>query len=291
MPEQEEYMILRKDGTLVPREFGKDEGARDYASYDEAVDDLNAQSLEVEHRALEINWMIGRVAYLIKEKSSYGSHDIEELSKDLDKSPSTIYTDIKLYMTFTLEDIQRLRDEDIPLRRVNQLMKADAQNRELIEDAMTQMRINDDTLRTMIKNANDGVVMPEDPAGMRQYVEKCRDGWSKDDDDLDEEDDDEEEEEKIDASDPAAKFIENVNELCDGMSLNIDKVEMDITQLTNVIKGDIYANLDDDVKARVAGVLGGIRKQLSKILNTGYRLMQKLPGDTTKEADSNAAQG
>lgn len=297
MPKEEDVMVLRSDGTLVPREFGVDEGVKDYENYEDAVDDLNAQSLELEHRELEFNWAIGRVGYLIRKKSQYGLHDIEEFAKDLDRCPSTIYQAIKLYMTFTLEDIQRMRDEDIPLRRVNPLTRVEPGDRERLEEAMTAFRINDDTLKTMINNSNNGVIIPEDDAGFRKYYEKCRNGGydekknpSRDDaNEPDEDDDDDEEEKDEQPKKPGEKFVASLQTDCDNLSLDISKVEQGIDAMMGIITGDVWNNLDDDAKEPVIGRLSSLREQLSKLNNKAWRLVRKLPGDTTKDADSDAS--
>ena len=291
MAKEEEVMVLNAEGQLVPREFGVDDGVKNYDTYEDAVDDLNAQALDIEHRALEYTWTIGRVAYLIREKSEYGSHDIDSFAKDLDKSPSTVYTAIKLYMTFTLQDIQRMRDEDIPLRKVNQLMRVDQGDRERIEEAMTDFRINDETLKQMIENSNNGVVMPDDPEGMRQYYEKCRDNGYKDAFDDEEEDDgeDEDDEDKAPAS-PGEKIVANMETDIDNMSLDISKLEQAVDGMMNVLAGDLWNSLDDETKASLNGRLSNLKEQLSKVMNKCWRLQRKLPGGATKEADSNEAQ-
>lgn len=288
MADNEEVLVMNKDGQMVPREFGVDEGARNYDSYDEAVDDLNAQSADVEHKLLEVNWAIGRQAYIIKEKSGYGNHDIDSFARDLGRSPSTVYQAIKLYMTFTLPDIQRMRDEDIPLRRANLLVKVSPENRELIEDAMSQVRMDDETFRTVVNNANDGVVMPEDPAGMRAYIDKCKEGWrpGKDDDSEDEEYEEEGDDEKAPV-DPADKFLANLRTDVDNLSWKIDDTEGAMKSLTNVMKGDLYASLSDEKKESVVGILSSLRKQIGDMLNNGFKLQKALPGDTTKPADIN----
>ena len=291
MAEKEEVLVMSADGSMVPRELGIDEGARNYESYDEAVDDLNAQSVDVEHRLLEFHWSIGRTAYIIKEKSGYGNHDIDSFARDLGRSASTVYQDIKLYMAFTLQDIQRMRDQDIPLRRANLLVKVAPDNRELIEDAMSQVRMDDDTFRTVVNNVNDGVVMPEDPAGMRAFIDKCKDGWRPGKEEDDEEDEDEEIEE-VDKPpvDSADKFLANIRTQCDDMSLDIDKMEQNINSMNNVLQGDVYKALSDDNKAKIEGVLISLKTQLSKMLNSGYKLMTKFPLGNTKEADKNVPQ-
>jgi len=289
MAEKEELMVMNSEGQLVPRTLGIDEGAKDYKTYDEAVDDLNAQSNDVEHKLLEVNWAIGRQAYIIKEKSGYGNHDIDSFAADLGRSPSTIYQAIKLYTTFTLQDIQRMRDEDIPLRRANQLAKVPEEQRPMLEDALTQFRMSDDTFRTVVNNASDGVLMPEDPAGRRAYIDKCKDGWRPGadgdaEDDIDDEVDEEEEDNKPSA-DPADKVVANIRTDCDNFSLDISKLDEDIAKMTNIVQGDLYTALDDEHKESLRGVLTSLRDQLNKTLNKGFKLMHKLPGKATKEAD------
>ena len=292
MAEKEEILVMDKDGYMVPRELGVDEGARNYESYDEAVDDLNAQSNDVEHKLLEVNWSIGRTAYIIKEKSGYGNHDIDSFARDLGRSPSTVYQAIKLYMAFTLADIQRMRDEDVPLRRANMLVKVSPENRELIEEAMSQIRMDDDTFRTVVNNANDGVVMPEDPSEMRAYVDKCKEGWrpGKDEEEEDDDFDEEDEDDSKPPVDPAEKFLANLRTDCDNMSLDIDKMEQDIAGMSNVLQGDVYKSLSDENLAKIQGVLVSLKGQLSKMLNNGYKLMTKFPLGNTKEADKNVPQ-
>ena len=290
--EEESMMVVGKDGQLVKREFGMDEGAKEYASYEAMVDDINAQTTDLEHRELEINWEIGRIAYQIKEQAKYGNHGIDEFSKDINKSPSTIYTDVKIYKAYTLEDIQRMRDEDISLRRVGQLLRAPEQDRPLIEDIISNrgFRVDDATLKTLIDNSVEGVIIPEDEAGKQKYVEMCRDGgYAKKKDEEPEDEDVEEEAGDKAPVDPGEKFAANLRSSCDEMSLHLSQLEQDVQNMRNTIEGDLYKGLDDATKDSLNGPLAGLRDQLSKTLNKAFRFMSKLPGDTTKEADADAS--
>ena len=88
---------------------------------------------------------------------------------------------------------------------------------------MSQVRMDDETFRTVVNNANDGVVMPEDPAGMRAYIDKWKEGWrpGKDEDSEDEEYEDDEDDEKAPV-DPADKFLANLRTYVDNLSWKID---------------------------------------------------------------------
>ena len=290
MANNEEALVMNSEGYMVQREYGKDEGTKEYKNYAEAVDDLIEMKSTLEHQFLELNWNIGRQAYLVKSGSSYGGHDVTELADDLDMSPSSVYTAIKFYETYTLDDVRRMNEENIPFRRAIALMKLQPQDRDQIEGLLVDHRLSDDNLKKIIQNAENGVVIPDDPTGQRAYVEKIKNGDSFNDEPDDEDDDDDEETEVIDAGDPTAKFRANLQTSVDQMSLSLSEIDQMTIGMLNTMKGEVYNNLNQETKESMRGMLSGLAKEISKTINRAYQLMRMLPQPQTKEADTNAEQ-
>lgn len=284
----EQAMVVSNDGRLVARTLGVDEGAIEYNSYEDAVDDLIAKSNETEKQILELRWTIGRVGYLVSEKASqngtkYGGHNIEELASDLGLHSSSIYTAIKFYKQYTLEDIERLRGNDIPYRRAVMMMGLDEVSRDQIEDAITNHRVSDDTLSRMVKNAKNGVIMPSDPAAITDYIERCKNNDFPEEEE--EEDPEDEEKAEKEPEDPVDKLVANVRTSNDDLSQVLTSVSMKMNGLINVLKSDLYTDLDDEAKAKFS-FLVGLSEELSKTLTVGWRLIKLLPNKKTAEADA-----
>jgi hypothetical protein len=276
------------NGSLVQREYGKDEGSKDYSTYAEAIDDLIEMKSSLEHQILELNWNIGRQAYIVKEGSSYGGHDVTELANDLDMSTSSVYTAIKFYETYTLEDVHRMRDANIPFRRAISMMKLEWDEREQIEGLLADHRINDDTFKKLVQNTEDGVPIPEDAAEQRAYIDNIREGKTFEREQEPEDDDDfEDDEEVINASDPVEKIRANLTTDVNNMSLALSDLDQKVTGMINVLKGDQWASLDSETKETFKNMLGGLSKELSRTLNRSYQLVRLLPQPVTKDADTN----
>ena len=276
------------NGALVQREYGKDEGSKDYSTYAEAIDDLIEMKSSLEHQILELNWNIGRQAYIVKEGSSYGGHDVTELANDLDMSTSSVYTAIKFYETYTLDDVHRMRDANIPFRRAISMMKLQWDEREQIEGLLADHRINDDTFKKLVQNTEDGIPIPEDAAEQRAYIDNIREGKTFVKEEEPTEDDDfEDDEEVINAADPVVKIRTNLNTDVDNLSLAISEFDQKVAGMINFIKGDQWGSLDTETKDTFRPQLGGLSKELSRMLNKTYQLVRLLPQPVTKEADTN----
>ena len=278
------------NGSLVQREYGKDEGSKDYSTYAEAIDDLIEMKSSLEHQILELNWNIGRQAYIVKEGSSYGGHDVTELANDLDMSTSSVYTAIKFYETYTLEDVHRMRDANIPFRRAISMMKLEWDEREQIEGLLADHRINDDTFKKLVQNTEDGIPIPEDAAEQRAYIDNIREGKTFErEQELENNDDFEDDEEVINASDPVEKIRANITTEVNNMSLVLSDLDQKVTGMINVLKGDQWSSLDAETKETFKGMLGGLSKELSRTLNRSYQLVRLLPQPVTKDADTHGA--
>ena len=290
MSEKQELMVVNDQGFLVKRELGLDEGAKDYASYNELVDDLRDQATTINRQILEVNWNIGRQAWILKNKSSYGNHDIAEFAKDLDLGPSSIYTAIKFYESNTLSDVRRMRDEDIAYRKAVMLLKAeDEKARSDIEELLTDFRIDEGTLKRIVDKTNDGVRIPEEQSERREFVDACRnlDTYKElgKDDDADD-DEEEENEDTVDAADPVAKFRANLQTDLDNLSLALSDVVAKSKGIINVLKGELYASLDNETKESLRGILSGMREELQKTSKETFQLVKILPQPETKDADA-----
>ena len=116
MAETEEVMVMGPNGTLVPRELGVDFGVENYETYEEAIDALSEQQTAAEKQTIEVNWNIGRQAWIVSAGAKYGSHSIEEFAKDLDMSMSSVYTARNFYSKYSLDAVHRLIDNNLSYR-------------------------------------------------------------------------------------------------------------------------------------------------------------------------------
>lgn len=283
MAKEEEALVLGPDGRLVQRELGVDVGVENYNTYEEAVDALIEQKDAMERTVIEVNWNIGRQAFLLSQGAKYGDHKLEDLAKDLDMSLSSLYTNRTLYTKYTLDDVRRFCEANISYRKVTFLMACnDEYEREKIREALEENRIGEEPLKLMVSNANEGIVMPEDPQGLQAYVDMCKAGNKPE---APEEDDEEEEEEEEAPSDPIEKFRANLQTSCDELSLVLSDFTRKVDGIVNVLNGEIWGGFDDKIKESFKGILTGTAQQLSLTLRKGFALQRKLPTPDTKEAD------
>lgn len=278
-------MVMGPNGTLVPRELGVDFGVENYETYEEAIDALSEQQTAAEKQTIEVNWNIGRQAWIVSAGAKYGSHSIEEFAKDLDMSMSSVYTARNFYSKYSLDAVHRLIDNNLSYRKIVMLLGCnDELERDKLEDALKEFRIGEEPLKLMVAAANEGVVMPEDPAGMRAYVDMCKEG-TKPGVDEEAEDDDEEEEEETVPTDPVEKIRAQMQTSCDELSLAISALDQKVSAFSNFLKGDLWGSIDAETKASFNGMLSGLATEISDSSRKTWQLQRMLPAPATKEAD------
>lgn len=158
----------------VERRLGLNEVSQKYDTFDEMCVAVRDQMCKADKVVLRLNWFIGLQAWIVQSNKVYGERSVAEFAEAIGWSTSAMYEAKRFYESWSREDLQyRLVEHGVPYRRALALSRCqDQEQRYLIEQAAYDLDLDDEKTTALVKMANSGAGVPEDPEEMANLVER-----------------------------------------------------------------------------------------------------------------------